>query len=38
MVKRIEDESSIRIKSWRIGDTEEQSTSLHTIPFYLNLE
>ncbi len=38
MVKRIEDESGIRIKSWRIGDTEEQSTSLHTIPFYLNLE
>ena len=38
MVKRIEEESGIRIKSWRMGDTEEQSTSLHTIPFYLNLE
>ncbi len=37
MVKKIE-ESGIKIKSWRMGDTEEQSTSLHIIPFYLNLE
>jgi hypothetical protein len=38
MVKQIEEEIGISIKSWRMGDTEEQSTSLHTIPFYLNLE
>ncbi|MFA5903733.1 MAG: pancreas/duodenum homeobox protein 1 [Desulfobacula sp.] len=38
MVKKIEEENGIRIKSWRMGDTEEQSTSLHTIPFYLNIE
>lgn len=38
MVKKIEEGTGIRIKSWRMGDTEEQSTALHTIPFYLNLE
>lgn len=38
MVKKIEKENGIRIKSWRMGDTEEQSNSLHTIPFFLNLE
>ncbi|OGR21692.1 MAG: pancreas/duodenum homeobox protein 1 [Desulfobacula sp. RIFOXYA12_FULL_46_16] len=38
MVKKIEEENGIRIKSWRMGDTEEQSNCLHTIPFFLNLE
>ena len=38
MVKKIEEETGIRIKSWRMGDTQEQSTSLHIIPFFLNLE
>ncbi len=38
MVKKIGEETGIMIKSWRMGETEEQSTSLHTIPFYLNLE
>jgi len=37
MVKKIE-ESGVRITSWRMGETEEQSNSLHTIPFFLNLE
>ena len=38
MVKKIEEESGIRVKSWRMGDTQEQSTALHIIPFFLNLE
>lgn len=37
MVKKIE-ENGIKIKSWRMGDTEENSTSLHIIPFFLYLE
>lgn len=38
MVKKIEEETGIKVKSWRMGDTEEQSNCLHTIPFFLNLE
>lgn len=38
MIKKIEEECSIHIKNWRLGDTEEQSSALHTIPFYLELE
>jgi hypothetical protein len=37
MVEKIE-ATGIKIKSWRLGDTEEQSASSHTIPFYLDLE
>lgn len=37
MVKKIE-EQGFKVKSWRLGDTEEQTSSFHTIPFYLNLE
>jgi hypothetical protein len=37
MVEKIE-ATGIKIKSWRLGDTEEQSDSFHTIPFYLDLE
>jgi len=37
MVKKIE-ETGIKIKSWRLGDTEENSRSLHVIPFFLNFE
>ena len=37
MVKKIE-EQGFKIKSWRLGDTEEQNSSFHTIPFYLNLK
>lgn len=27
----------IPVKNWRLGDTEEVSSALHTIPLYLNL-
>jgi hypothetical protein len=37
MVKKIE-EKGIRIKSWRMGETEENNSALHIIPFYLYLE
>lgn len=37
MVKKIE-EKGVKIKNWRLGETEEDSSSLHVIPFYLGLE
>ena len=36
MVRKIE-ESGFKISSWRMGETEENSSSLHVIPLYLNL-
>ncbi len=36
MVSKIE-ESGLNISSWRLGETEENSSSLHVIPLYLNL-
>ena len=41
IVKRIQDEiqdEGLTIKNWHLGETEENSTSLHVIPFYLDLE
>lgn len=37
MVEKMK-EKGINIKNWRLGDTEEQTSSLHTIPFYLEFE
>ncbi|NOX33409.1 MAG: pancreas/duodenum homeobox protein 1 [Deltaproteobacteria bacterium] len=37
MIKKIQ-EKGIKIKNWRLGETEEQTSSFHTIPFYLYLE
>ena len=37
MVKKME-EKGIIIKSWRLGDTEENTPSLHVIPFFLYME
>lgn len=37
LVKKIE-EKGITIKNWRLGQTEEQTSTNHTIPFYLDLE
>jgi len=37
MVKKIE-EKGVMVKKWQLGDTEEDSSSLHIIPFYLDLE
>ncbi len=37
MVKKME-KKGIKIKKWQLGDTEENSTSLHIIPFYLDME
>ena len=37
MVEKIKDRG-IPVKNWRLGDTEENSTSLHIIPFFLDLE
>ena len=36
MVRKIED-IGFKISSWRLGETEENSSSLHVIPLYLNL-
>jgi len=36
MVRKIE-EYGFKISSWRLGETEENSSSLHVIPLYLNL-
>lgn len=37
MVKKIE-EKGIKVRNWQLGATEEDSTLLHIIPFYLDLE
>jgi hypothetical protein len=37
IVKKIE-KKGLKIKGWQLGDTEEQNSSLHTIPLYLDLE
>lgn len=37
MIKKIE-ETGVKVESWQLGDTEEQSASFHTIPLYLDLE
>ena len=37
MIKKIE-EKGVKVESWHLGDTKELNTSLHTVPFYLDLE
>ena len=37
MVEKIK-KNGITVKTWQLGDTEEQNSSFHTIPFYLDLE
>jgi len=37
MVKKIE-EKGIKVKKWQLGGTQENSPSLHVIPFFLDLE
>ncbi|MBC2704779.1 pancreas/duodenum homeobox protein 1 [Desulfobacula sp.] len=37
MVKKIE-EKGFKVKKWQLGETEADSTSIHIIPFYLDLE
>ncbi|MBU1343811.1 MAG: pancreas/duodenum homeobox protein 1 [Proteobacteria bacterium] len=37
MIKKIET-LGIKIKKWRLGETEEQTSTFHTIPFFLELE
>ena len=37
MVEKIV-EKGVKIKDWRLGETEEQNSTFHTIPFYLTLE
>ncbi len=37
MVQKIE-EKGIKIKSWRLGDTEENSSDLHVVPFFIDIE
>ena len=37
MIKKIE-EKGVKVEKWYLGDTKEVNTSLHTIPFYLDLE
>ncbi|MFH2058890.1 MAG: pancreas/duodenum homeobox protein 1 [Pseudomonadota bacterium] len=37
MVEKIK-KKGVAVKSWRLGETEENSSSLHVIPFYLELE
>lgn len=36
MVRKIE-AAGLKISSWRLGETEENSAALHVIPLYLNL-
>ena len=38
MVEKIESTGELKIKNWRLGNTEEKNSSLHTIPLYLDLE
>ncbi|MCP3874546.1 MAG: pancreas/duodenum homeobox protein 1 [Desulfobacteraceae bacterium] len=37
MIKKIE-EKGIKVKRWLLGETEEQSSTFHTIPFFIDLE
>ncbi len=37
MIKKIE-EKGVKVENWYLGDTKELNNSLHTIPFYLDLE
>ena len=37
MVRKME-EQGFKVKSWRLGDTEEQNSSFHTISFHLDLK
>ncbi len=37
MVEKIR-KKGIKVKDWLLGDTEENSSSLHVIPLFLNLE
>lgn len=37
MIEKIK-ESGIPAKNWRLGDTEENSASLHIIPLYIDLD
>ena len=37
IIKKIE-KMGIKIKKWQLGDTQENSKSLHVIPFFLDLE
>ncbi len=37
IIKKIE-EMGVKIKKWQLGDTQENSKSLHVIPFFLDLE
>jgi len=37
MIKKIE-EKGVKVENWHLGDTKEVNTSLHTVPFYLDLE
>ena len=37
IVEKIE-EKGVYVKEWRLGETEEQNSSTHAIPFYLDLE
>ncbi len=37
MVKEFE-AKGIKIKAWRLGNTKEEGSSLHTIPLYLDLD
>ena len=37
MVKKIK-EKSVKVKAWNLGNTKEETSSMHTIPLYLDLE
>ncbi len=37
MIQKIED-AGVKVKNWRLGNTEENSRDLHVIPFYLDIE
>lgn len=36
MVEKM-NQAGVKVKNWRLGDTEEESSSRHTIPLYLDL-
>ncbi len=37
MIKKFKDKG-IKIQAWRLGNTKEENSSMHTIPMYLDLE
>ncbi len=37
MIRKIEQKAGVSVKNWYLGDTSEENTDLHVIPWYIDL-